>query len=81
MILQMGGSISFAPAPGEEAHAANYDTRHKLCTIKPAPDQITVMCGSTLYDQTAIHPLDTFALKRLLMPMFISICVGVAFMA
>lgn len=46
MILQMGGSISFAPAPGEEAHAANYDTRHKLCTIKPAPDQITVMCGS-----------------------------------
>jgi uncharacterized protein (DUF849 family) len=60
MILQMGGSISFAPAPGEEAHAANYDTRHKLCTIKPAPDQITVMCGSSLYDQTAIHPLDTF---------------------
>ena len=60
MILQMGGSISFAPAPGEEAHAANYDTRHKLCTIKPTPDQITVMCGSTLYDQTAIHPLDTF---------------------
>ena len=60
MILQMGGSISFAPAPGEEAHAANYDTRHKLCTIKPAPDQITVMCGSTLYDQTAIHPLDAF---------------------
>lgn len=60
MILQMGGSISFAPAPGDEAHAANYDTRHKLCTISPAPDQITVMCGSTLYDQTAIHPLDTF---------------------
>lgn len=60
MILQMGGSISFAPAPGEEAHAANYDTRHKLCTIKPTPDQITVMCGSTLYDQTAIHPLDAF---------------------
>jgi uncharacterized protein (DUF849 family) len=60
MILQMGGSISFAPAPGEQAHAANYDTRHKLCTLKPAPDQITVMCGSTLYDQTAIHPLDTF---------------------
>jgi uncharacterized protein (DUF849 family) len=58
MILQMGGSISFAPAPGEDAHAANYDTRHKLCTIKPAPDQITVMCGSTLYDQTAIHPLN-----------------------
>jgi hypothetical protein len=60
MILQLGGSISFAPAPGEEAHAANYDTRHKLCTLTPRPDQITVMCGSTLYDQTAIHPLDAF---------------------
>jgi uncharacterized protein (DUF849 family) len=68
MILQMGGSISFAPAPGEEAHAANYDTRHKLCTIKPAPDQITVMCGSTLYDQTAIHPLDTFKGTRFTNP-------------
>lgn len=68
MILQMGGSISFAPAPGEEAHAANYDTRHKLCTIKPAPDQITVMCGSTLYDQTAIHPLDTFEGTRFTNP-------------
>ncbi len=60
MILQMGGSISFAPSPGEDAHAANYDTRHKLCTISPKPDQITVMCGSTLYDQTAIHPLEAF---------------------
>jgi uncharacterized protein (DUF849 family) len=58
MILQMGGSISFAPDPGEAAHAASYDTRHKLCTIKPAPDQITVMCGSGLYDQTAINRLD-----------------------
>ena len=58
MILQMGGSISFAPVPGEAARAAGYDTRHKLCTITPAPDQITVMCGSSLYDQTAINRLD-----------------------
>lgn len=58
MILQMGGSISFAPEPGEAARAAGYDTRHKLCTITPAPDQITVMCGSSLYDQTAINRLD-----------------------
>jgi uncharacterized protein (DUF849 family) len=58
MILQMGGAISFAPEPGEAARAAGYDTRHKLCTITPAPDQITVMCGSSLYDQTAINRLD-----------------------
>jgi len=64
MILQVGGSISFASDEGEKAGAAGYDTRHKLCTIKPAPDQITVMCGSSLYDQTAIHPVDTFAGTR-----------------
>lgn len=59
MILQMGGSISFAPDSGDkQAAAANYDTRHKLCKLSPAPDQITVMCGSGLYDQTAIHPVD-----------------------
>jgi uncharacterized protein (DUF849 family) len=64
MILQVGGSISFASDAGEKAGAAGYDSRHKLCTIKPAPDQITVMCGSSLYDQTAIHPVDTFAGTR-----------------
>jgi uncharacterized protein (DUF849 family) len=58
MILQMGGSISFAPEPGEKAGAANYDTRHKLCELTPAPDQITVMCGSGLYDHTAINRMD-----------------------
>lgn len=68
MILQMGGSISFAPDPGEEAHAAGYDTRHKLCTIKPAPDQITVMCGSCLYDQTAINRLDEWTGTRFTNP-------------
>ena len=68
MILQMGGSISFASEAGEEAHAASYDTRHKLCTIKPAPDQITVMCGSSLYDQTAIHPMDAYEGTRFTNP-------------
>jgi uncharacterized protein (DUF849 family) len=58
MILQMGGSISFTPEPGEKAGAANYDTRHKLCTLSPSPDQITVMCGSGLYDHTAINRMD-----------------------
>src|SRR5262249_3566407 len=68
MILQMGGSISFASAEGEEAGAAGYDTRHKLCTLKPAPDQIHVMCGSSLYDQTAIHPVDAYEGTRFTHP-------------
>jgi uncharacterized protein (DUF849 family) len=58
MILQVGGSISFAPEPGEEAKFASYDSRHKLAEIDPKPDQVTVLCGSTLSDLTAIHPLD-----------------------
>ena len=58
MILQIGGSISFAPEPGEEAKFASYDARHKLAEIDPKPDQVTVSCGSSLYDHTALHALD-----------------------
>lgn len=58
MILQVGGSISFAPEPGEKAQFASYDSRHKLCEIDPKPDQSTVSCGSMLYDHTAINRLD-----------------------
>jgi uncharacterized protein (DUF849 family) len=58
MILQVGGSISFTPEPGEAGAFASYDMRHKLTTIDPKPDQITVACGSTLWDITALHPID-----------------------
>jgi len=58
LILQVGGSISFVPGPGEEASFASYDSRHKLAEINPKPDQVTVLVGSTLFDQTAIHALD-----------------------
>jgi hypothetical protein len=50
MILQMGGSISFAPEPGEEAKFQSYDSRHKLAEIDPKPDQVTILCGSSLFD-------------------------------
>ena len=46
MILQLGGSISFAPEPGEEAKFQSYDSRHKLAEISPKPDQVTVACGT-----------------------------------
>jgi uncharacterized protein (DUF849 family) len=58
MILQLGGSISFAPEPGEEARFQSYDSRHKLAEINPKPDQVTVACGSSLWDLTALHPPD-----------------------
>ena len=68
MILQVGGSISFAPEPGEEAKFQSYDSRHKLAEIDPKPDQVTVACGTSLYDLTALHPADAFAGTRFVNP-------------
>ncbi len=56
MVLQIGGSISFAPEPGAEAHWQGYDTRHMLTEIEPKPDQITIVIGSA---QMNILPLTT----------------------
>jgi uncharacterized protein (DUF849 family) len=43
MILQVGGSISFAPeGDGEAAKWLSDDTRHMLADLKPAPDQVTI---------------------------------------
>ena len=47
LVLQIGGSISFAPEPGKEAHWQGYDTRHMLAEIDPKPDQITIVISST----------------------------------
>lgn len=55
MILQLGGSISFAPpAEGETAHWQTYDTRHKLAEVDPKPDQVTVAIGSSQWDLTSL---------------------------
>ncbi len=49
MIIQIGGSISFAPAnEGEKAQWLGYDVRHKITEIAPKPDQITIAIGTTL---------------------------------
>ncbi|MCM2331541.1 MAG: 3-keto-5-aminohexanoate cleavage protein [Pseudomonas sagittaria] len=43
MILQIGGSISFAPEiEGDVAKWLSDDTRHMLAEIKPTPDQVTI---------------------------------------
>src|SRR5678816_2211908 len=43
MILQVGGSISFAPEnEGETAKWLSDDTRHMLAELKPTPDQVTI---------------------------------------
>jgi uncharacterized protein (DUF849 family) len=43
MLLQVGGSISFAPeGEGSDAKWLNDDTRHMLADLRPKPDQVTI---------------------------------------
>jgi uncharacterized protein (DUF849 family) len=47
LILQVGGSISFAPeGEGAAAKWLSDDTRHMLADLQPAPDQVTVCVSS-----------------------------------
>ncbi len=47
MILQVGGSISFAPeGEGDAAKWLSDDTRHMLADLTPAPDQVTIAINS-----------------------------------
>ncbi len=53
MILQVGGSISFAPHTDDaKAKWLDYDTRHMLTELNPKPDVVTVTTGTTLWDIT-----------------------------
>lgn len=48
MILQVGGSISFAPeGDGADAKWLSDDTRHMLAELTPMPDQVTIAVNTT----------------------------------
>jgi len=48
MIIQVGGSISFAPeSDGAAAKWLSDDTRHMLAELDPKPDQVTVTVNTT----------------------------------
>ncbi len=48
MILQVGGSISFAPeGEGADAKWLSDDARHMLAELKPKPDQVTIAVNTT----------------------------------
>lgn len=48
MIIQVGGSISFAPeTEGATAKWLSDDTRHMLAELDPKPDQVTVTVNTT----------------------------------
>src|SRR6516225_5066931 len=47
MVLQVGGSISFAPeGDGEQAKWLTDDTRHMLAELTPKPDQVTIVVNT-----------------------------------
>jgi uncharacterized protein (DUF849 family) len=51
MILQVGGSISFAPeGEGEAAKWLSDDTRHMLAELSPRPDQVTVAVNTSQFN-------------------------------
>ena len=48
MVMQVGGSISFAPeTEGAKAKWLSDDTRHMLAELEPKPDQVTVTVNTT----------------------------------
>ena len=48
MVLQVGGSISFAPeTEGDKAKWLSDDTRHMLAELTPKPDQVTVTINTS----------------------------------
>lgn len=51
MVLQVGGSISFAPeSDGEAAKWLSDDTRHMLAELTPRPDQVTVAVNTSQFN-------------------------------
>jgi len=81
MVLQVGGSISFAPeGEGEVAKWLSDDTRHMLAELAPRPDQVTVavntnqmnvveqMCDADLRGTTLAEPAMYHAYREMTIP-------------
>jgi uncharacterized protein (DUF849 family) len=59
MVLEIGGSISFAPSgEGEKAKWLGYDTRHRIAEIRPKPDQVTIAIGTGAMNVTEMTTED-----------------------
>ncbi|OXR41812.1 3-keto-5-aminohexanoate cleavage enzyme [Nocardia cerradoensis] len=62
MILQVGGSISFAPeGEGAEAKWLSDDTRHMLAELDPAPDQVTIAINTSQMNIMELMTADDIA--------------------
>jgi uncharacterized protein (DUF849 family) len=62
MILQVGGSISFAPeGEGAEAKWLSDDTRHMLAELEPKPDQVTIAINTNQMNIVELMSADDIA--------------------
>ena len=62
MVLQVGGSISFAPeAEGREARWPGIDTRHMLAELTPKPDQVTIVINTNQMSMVELMSKDDIA--------------------
>lgn len=69
MLLQVGGSISFAPeGEGEAAKWLSYDTRHMLADLDPKPDQVTIAINTSQMNITELMSEDDVAGTSLALP-------------
>ncbi|RKT86965.1 Uncharacterized conserved protein, DUF849 family [Saccharopolyspora antimicrobica] len=69
MILQVGGSISFAPeGEGAEAKWLSDDTRHMLAELDPAPDQVTIAINTNQMNIMELMTADDIAGTSLTRP-------------
>jgi uncharacterized protein (DUF849 family) len=81
MVLQVGGSISFAPeTEGAAAKWLSDDTRHMLAELDPKPDQVTVtvntaqmniveqMCEADLAGTSIAEPANYNAYREMTVP-------------
>ncbi|MEY2683312.1 MAG: hypothetical protein RJA09_456 [Pseudomonadota bacterium] len=71
MVLQVGGSISFAPeGDGAEAKWLSDDTRHMLAELNPKPDQVTIAINTNQMNITELLGPDDVAGTSLAHPAY-----------
>ncbi|MGB9329763.1 MAG: 3-keto-5-aminohexanoate cleavage protein [Steroidobacteraceae bacterium] len=73
LIIQVGGSISFAPkTAGAKAEWLSFDTRHMLAELTPKPDQVTVAIDTCLMDFTQLATAEDIAGTSLTNPQMLA---------
>lgn len=71
MIIQVGGSISFAPeSDGQAATWLSDDTRHMLAELTPKPDQVTIAINTVQMNVTELMTPDEVGDTSLYQPAF-----------